>query len=467
MDAASSAAASWARSIVRPTPRQLPKVVLLAGINRSDIVEAALADTTHCGSTVVRFDPACSAPCDANLWRLETAYGESLNTDGLLDRVRFRPPYALTVRLLHYRPGSSQPEILDEGTIGTRVSRHALQTNIDRIAMRFVRDALRDRNRGPSGTPSADPPHGRPGWVNQLAFRWHDRVMTEWWSLGVSNADLRDVLSGDGLDKIHWFNPDAGQCYLADPFPWPGSDKILCEEMPLDGGPGRIIAVSEDDGRLTRRQTILDDGDHHSYPSTLRQNGRVYCVPESTERGATRIHELHPNGSMSPVCTVAPHARIADPTLFRYASRIWIACTDLELGHHDNLCLLHAADISGPWIPHAKWPVRIDIRGARPAGSVFECDGRLIRPGQDCAASYGAAVALHEIDTLTEADFSETFLTVLRPDPSGPFPHGLHTLVHDGKRIWVDGKRFVFAPYLVRQKVLARLPRVSRRIRGV
>ena len=170
----------------------------------------------------------------------------------------------------------------------------------------------------------------------------------------------------------------------------------------------------------------------------------VYCVPEATERGATRIYRLDDDGRLIPVCDVAPHARLADPTLFRWNGLYWLGCTDLDLGAHDNLCLLHASDLTGPWTPHARWPVKIDMRGARAGGMVFNIDGRLFRPGQDCAATYGAAVAIHEIMTLTETDFAETLVAELRPEQSGPFPHGLHTLVHDGERFWMDGKRFVF-----------------------
>jgi len=122
--------------------------------------------------------------------------------------------------------------------------------------------------------------------------------------------------------------------------------------------------------------------------------------------------------------------------------------------------LLYADEITGPWTPHARWPVKIDVRGARPAGMVFDAGGRLFRPGQDCAATYGAGIALHEIQVLTETEFNETLVNVLTPDRSGPFPNGLHTLVHDGERFWVDGKRFVFDLETLRQKLLGRAARL-------
>jgi hypothetical protein len=437
-----------------------PFVVVVSGIDSSEIVDAALGDTALTEAVMPRFEPACTPPCDAVLWRLETSSGASLNHAGTLSRYWHRAPYALTVRLVQYQPGSTTPEILDEATLSTRGSRKGFKASVDRAAMRFVRDAALGRGRGPAGAPPAPEAHGLPGWLDSVRATWHERVMAEWWSIGTTAAPLERVLSGGGLGDVTWYRAKAGHRYLADPFPWPGTDRILCEEMPLSGGVGRIVAVADAGGVLAPPTVLLDDGYHHSYPCAFREGDTVYCVPESTQRGATLIHRLDDDGRLTPICDVAPHARLADPTLFRWNGLYWLGCTDLDVGGHDNLCLLHASAITGPWTPHAIWPVKIDIRGARPAGMLFNVDGRLFRPGQDCASTYGSAVAVHEIHTLTETEFRESLVTVLRPDRSGPFPDGLHTLVHDGERFWLDGKRFVLDLGLFRQKLMGRLSRL-------
>jgi hypothetical protein len=466
MTFATGISASWTGANLWQPLRKSPQVVVLAGIESSEIVEAALCDTALTDAIVPRFEAVCTPPCDALLWRLETAAGESLNTAGLLRRYWHRRPYAITIRLIQYQPGSVDPVVLDEGTIGTRGAYLVFKAAVDRLAMRFVRDAALGRGRGPAEMAPAAAAHGLPGWMDHLRARWHSRVMTEWWSLGSAKLPLDRVVSGLGLGDIIWYNPKAGQRYLADPFPWPGTDRILCEEMPLSGGVGRIVAVAEKNGALTAASVVLDDAHHHSYPCTLQDGETIYCVPESTERGATRICRLDDDGRLTTICTPAPYARLADPTLFRWNGRYWLACTDLDLGHHDNLCLLHAPAVTGPWTAHARWPVKIDVRGARPAGRPFVAGNRLFRVGQDCAATYGAGVAVHEVLSLTETDFRESLITVLRPDKTGPFPHGLHTLVHDGQRFWVDGKRFVLDFKLFRQKLLGRAFRMFS-MRGV
>lgn len=444
MDDVIGAASLWAGQKLWSAARKAPVVVLLAGIDHSEIVDVALADPALSETLITRFEPTCRAPCDALLWRLETGSGDSLDRAGMLRRYWHRRPYAVTVRLVQYQPGSVTPVVLDEGTIGTRGSRDAFMAAVDRLAMRFIRDAALSRSRGVSGAMPAVGPHGPPGWLARARARWHDRLLTEWWSLGTVNMPITDLLGGKTLPSITWYHPQAGQRYLADPFPWPGTGLMLCEEMPVNGGVGRIVTVSETNGTLSPPvRVILDEANHHSYPCTFQDSDAVYCVPEATERGATRINRLEDNGQLVSICDVAPHARLADPTLFQWNGRFWLGCTDLDLGAHDNLCLLHASSLAGPWVPHARWPVKVDVRGARPAGMPLHMDNRLFRPGQDCAATYGAGVVLYEIVKLTENEFQETLVTVLRPDPAGPFPNGLHTLAHDGERFWVDGKRFV------------------------
>jgi len=127
--------------------------------------------------------------------------------------------------------------------------------------------------------------------------------------------------------------------------------------------------------------------------------------------------------------------------------------------------LLYADHLDGPWHSHPVAPARIDIRGARPAGSPFVVDGVLFRPAQDCAATYGGGIAINRIDVLTPQAFQESPVLRLLPDAGGPFPHGLHTFVSDGARTWIDGKRFVLDWPTLRQKLEARLRR--RRSAGV
>lgn len=413
--------------------------------------------------------PASAAPAhapvgerspDPGIVRVETAQGRPVSDTAAIDAHWHRPPYAMSLRLVRYRAGTAAPEVMDEAVIGTRGDREGFRRHVRETADRLMRDAIAGRSRGRGdGAWANQIPWGgsHAGWFDYWRARWSDRLFTEWWSLGVSQARLPDIIRGGALGDVVWLNPEPGTAYLADPFPWAATGEILCEEMPVAGGAGRIVAIAPGKhGRPAR--TIIADGQHRSYPCTFVEDGVTYLLPESTVRGGTMLYRLETDGGLSPVCQIGEGRRMADATLFRRHDLYWIAFADADIGAHESLCLLHAESLRGPWRPHRLDPVRIDVRGARPAGGVFEVDGVPYRPGQNCAAGYGAGITIHRIDRLTPDQYHETAVAAVRPNPTGPFPDGLHTLVHDGTRVWVDGKRLVVDWGSLARKAARRLP---------
>ncbi|MGE0224538.1 MAG: hypothetical protein AB7F35_31370 [Acetobacteraceae bacterium] len=440
--------------------------LLLAGISPSAMVLDALGE--HANG--VGFAPDLTPPAPTTMLRLETVHGDPVNAPHVFAACWHRPPYALTIQLVCYGPGSSVREIVDQATIGTKGDRAAVQSAIERASMMLVADYLRGTSRGFSPPNGAEAVQGRTrtngGRLRYAMARCNQKLRVEVWGIGSTNLPLADVVQTGSLGDITWHaNPDR-DAYLADPYPWPGTGLLLCEEMALVGGRGTIIACEETEDGLRPVRTILATDRHHSYPCTFVDQGITYLLPEATDRGATMLYRLAPDGTLSAFLPIGAGMRLADPTLFRHDGRYWIAATDLDIGWHDNLCLFHAETLAGPWQSHRLRPAKLDVRGARPAGPPFVVDGTLYRPGQDCAETYGAGITLWRVDVLTPDEFRETLVHTLRPDPNGPYPHGLHTLVSDGERIWVDGKRFVLDVPSLRQKLLTRMAR-TRIPRGI
>jgi hypothetical protein len=92
-------------------------------------------------------------------------------------------------------------------------------------------------------------------------------------------------------------------------------------------------------------------------------------------------------------------------------------------------------------------PVKTDVRSSRPAGAFVRVDGELYRPAQDCALRYGSAIAINRVVALDEQRFREEVAFVLRPDPNGPFPDGMHTINGLGDVTVIDGQRLSFEPF--------------------
>lgn len=101
----------------------------------------------------------------------------------------------------------------------------------------------------------------------------------------------------------------------------------------------------------------------------------------------------------------------------------------------------HADSLTGPWIEHQANPVRSGFQASRPGGTAFEIDGVLHLPVQDCAETYGAAIGVLRIDTLTPTRFQAS--VVRRHEAEGlseGYADGFHTLSGQGDLVCIDVK---------------------------
>ena len=113
-----------------------------------------------------------------------------------------------------------------------------------------------------------------------------------------------------------------------------------------------------------------------------------------------------------------------DATPLRYHNGFWFfVCLRSQKSTSWDILGVYRADcLTGDWTPHAANPVLIDATLSRPAGAFIECGGRMLRPVQDCARSYGGAVTFCRIDALGESEFAQTPVGRIR---TGSF--GCHT----------------------------------------
>ncbi len=193
---------------------------------------------------------------------------------------------------------------------------------------------------------------------------------------------------------------------------------------------------------------------HVSYPFLFTDEGRVYCIPEMFQSGGLQLFEaLEYPTRWRFVGTLLDGVPAVDPVLFRHDGRFWILCTHRESAHSARTALhaWWATALAGPWTPHARNPVKYDVRSARSGGTPFTHRGQLYRPGQDCSETYGGAVRLNRITRLTPEEYVEEVAAVVQPDPEGRYPAGLHTLSAFGDCTLIDGKRSVWcAPWTAR-----------------
>ena len=272
------------------------------------------------------------------------------------------------------------------------------------------------------------------------------------WRVGWRRLDGPDLVDLRRHPEAGWHDlPDDGHRFYADPFPLADRDGcvLFVEDYIHAAGKGVISAVRfGPDGPLGTPRPVLEEPHHLSYPHVFRHDGQVWMVPESCAAGTVDLYRAtaFPGGWVREA-TLLSGVAASDATLFQRDGRWWMMATvrhapaDAALGHgsySDALHLWSAPALTGPWRPHPRNPVLIDIASARPAGHVVMRGDRLIRPVQDCRAGYGAALALARIDRLDDEGYAQTVETVLE---AGPHWRGsrLHTLNAAGGFEFIDG----------------------------
>lgn len=274
-------------------------------------------------------------------------------------------------------------------------------------------------------------------------LRWGVRqsFLQERWQVGVVDQPIDSLLQHRVVPQPRWLPNPSRRCFLADPFGVEDSNVVLVEQYDYLTHRGRIAGVDVSTARPTATEALSTSG-HLSYPFLFTHDGTTYCIPESGDRRRAVLYRARRFPyQWEPVCTVVDGFAATDPTIIWHCDRWWLFCTDDEHGPESHLHVFHARSLTGPWKPHMRNPVKVDIRSSRPAGTPFVVDDTLIRPAQSSARGYGSGVVFNAVDVLTEDEFRERPVTHLEPNPTGPCRHGIHTVSSWGERTLVDGKR--------------------------
>lgn len=211
----------------------------------------------------------------------------------------------------------------------------------------------------------------------------------------------------------HSFLTAPGEHHWADP--WLVEDAgrhLLFVEQWTDHSSKGLIACVEllPDSQVRPLGVVLDQPFHLSYPQVFPWQGQWYLTVES---GQARCVSLY-RATAFPlrwqhVTDLVVGRTCVDPTLHFHGNRWYLFANVAESGGStcDELFLFVAEQLTGPFRPHPANPIVSDARRARPAGRLYVREGRLIRPAQDCAPSYGAAVVFNEVLELTPTHYRE------------------------------------------------------------
>lgn len=264
------------------------------------------------------------------------------------------------------------------------------------------------------------------------------------WRVGWRLVDGAGVLESGRLPDGGWRDlPDDGRHFYADPFPIvvAGERHLFVEDFDHRRGRGVISVVEVGDaGPIGPPRPVLEHDVHLSYPCVFEDDGEVWMVPESSAAGTVELYRatrFPDRWTLEQVLLRDVDA--SDATPFRHDGRWWLSATVRQGGScSDALHLWYADALTGPWKPHERNPVLVDIASARPAGRPGWSEGRLLRPVQDGRDGYGAALAVAEVVDLDPSTFTQRVVARLSPGAAWPGSR-LHTLNRAGDLEVVDG----------------------------
>ncbi|MCK6449524.1 MAG: hypothetical protein L6R19_01485 [Alphaproteobacteria bacterium] len=403
------------------------------------------------------------------VWGLH--HGDPARFDGRDPGFREVATGALCSAALLYRAigddagGGPEVEVLREGWFKTRQTPRRNADSVLLLSARLpalVLRAMAETRGTPLAVrrlclpPPASPPRARDrfaAWAQvaaAMAGSARRRLCRERWTVGVVAQPVDEVVRARRLDAPRWLANQPDDRFYADPFPLGragGRLEVLVEAARYAVSRGYLARLELDERAYAREAALLETPEHLSYPAILNEDGATYVIPESWQTGRLAAYRLDAaSGAMVHDGDLMVGMAVVDPTLLRHDGKWWLFCCDRHDHDQSNLYVFHAASWRGPWLPHAQNPVKIDVRSSRPAGAFLSVDGALYRPAQDCALRYGSAIAVNRVLELTERRFREEVAFVLRPDPDGPYPDGLHTINGlDGVTV-VDGQKLSFEP---------------------
>jgi hypothetical protein len=265
------------------------------------------------------------------------------------------------------------------------------------------------------------------------------------WRVGWRETEGKDLYELRAQPQSGWRDlPDDGSRFYADPFPvlYRGQVTLFVEDYIHRTGKAILSAVAfGPNGPAGTPKPVLELPYHLSYPFVFERDGQMWMVPESSANRTVDLYRAtaFPGGWVKEA-TLLSDMVASDATLVEHGGRWWMFATVRDDGgaFSDQLHLWSAPDFRGPWTPHPKNPLLIDIASARPAGRMVNRGGELLRPVQDCRRSYGAALGIARVTQLDEDGFEQVVETILNPG-AGWAGGKLHTLNEAGGLEFIDG----------------------------
>lgn len=258
--------------------------------------------------------------------------------------------------------------------------------------------------------------------------------ITNEWYIGVVEQSVDNLMKNEELSKINWLSKATNVDYHADPFFFDDSS-IIFEEFDIKRGYGEIKLIDFNGNYLSLKGDLNKIPAHQSFPFIFYDQAQKYCIPEMSEYGEIRLYKIINNNIVFNKILI-PDFPGVDTNIIFHNDRVWLLTS-----HNDepgSLYIFYSNSLFDEFKAHILNPVYKKNSISRNGGGVFEHDNDFYRPVQSCIKSYGEALLIKKVISLTENEYVEE--DCFNIYPQSPFNEGIHTLNYQNGKFLVDGR---------------------------
>ncbi len=251
------------------------------------------------------------------------------------------------------------------------------------------------------------------------------------------NVAIRPHYEGDYQGKAHPYRviKNTWRYWCADPFLFAHNGKtyLFVEAFDKVNGKGMIGYRVLEGNKISKLHICMDLEHHLSYPYVYRRDDEIYMLPECFESGRLTAYRAtaFPD-RWEPAEVLLEDMCVCDSNYLNEDGTQLLLTMPLagQPFVYDKLDLYVKQE--GKWQAFSGNPVVCDASRARNAGGLFRHCGKLIRPSQNCADSYGEALVLNQVLELSDQGYREEKMEEIRISDVGYTGRkrfdGIHTL---------------------------------------
>lgn len=266
--------------------------------------------------------------------------------------------------------------------------------------------------------------------LSELLTKVKKTVFPETWCVAIRFNNGSNIL--EDTESPFTVLPNTKYLWCADPFLFEkdGQYYVFFEVLDQLKRKGMIGYRTINNDSFGDIKIIYEDEYHLSFPFIYEENGEIYIIPESSHsKQLFRLKCLEFPDKWEKE-TVLIEDTLVDTVLFDFQGvRYYISEKIINENVFDRVDLFF--EDNGVLKESADNPVKTDLKSARSAGKVFEFNGDLIRPSQDCSTSYGEKLVFNKITELNPNNLCEEFFKQISVSDininDGKTYNGIHT----------------------------------------